>query len=94
MKTYKVITTCTFQNRYLEVGTIVEYPSDVEVPRHLELVKDKTVKPEVKEKEGTFSGMQEAQQSLNKPKSGFSQNVIQEPKKSESQKESPKKEKV
>ena len=91
MKTYKVITTCTFQNRYLEKDKIVEYADDVSVPRHLELVKGSVDKPKTVDKADTFSGMQEKNLSGLNPQSGFGKGLVQEPKKSEPEKSEKKK---
>ena len=93
MKTYKVKTTCTFQNRYLDAGKIVQYEDDVKVPRHLALVKGKVKPDAIKDGDGSLSEMQKDQQKLNNPSSGFAKNAIEKPEKSEkSEKSTSKKE--
>ena len=92
MKKYKVITTCTFQNRYLEKESVVEFPDDVEVPRHLKLLGGKSKeKAKTVDKDSTFSGMQEKNLAAVNPKTGFGQGLVKEPKKSESKKSENKK---
>jgi hypothetical protein len=79
MKTYEVITTCTFQRRYWEKGSIAEFADDVAPPRHFKLLKGDE-KPAPKETSGpaspsTLSELQKQQNEATKPKAGFAKHT-------------------
>jgi hypothetical protein len=79
MKAYRVIRTCTIGRRYLEKGAVVEYPDDVQVPRHLEPLKGAKLPKASKPDDGhSYSALQKKDAEAKKVKGGFGSSLHQD----------------
>ena len=79
MKSFRVIRTCTFKNKYLEEGRVYNLDDSAVSCRHLELIPKDPVDQKKDEEKPSMVSLSQKQKELSSPKSGFASNLNKKP---------------